>query len=74
MILNKCDKNSGIGYDGIVVNWANFQQEYIHVVMQNIIFQGDVEIDESLFGRRCKYHQGNLYFGIKVWIFGIIWR
>ena len=42
--------------------------------MTNIVFEGDVEIDESLFGRRCKYHRGNARVGMKVWIFGIISR
>ena len=37
-------------------------------------FEGDVEIDESLFGRRCKYHHGNPHVGLKVWIFGVVER
>ena len=78
MTLNRCAKNAGISYGGTAVDWANFHREifkeYIQTVLPNIIFEGDVEIDESLFGRRCKYHRGNPNVGIKVWIFGIISR
>ena len=32
--------------------------------------QGEIEIDdESLFGRRVKFHRGNPKKGMKVWIF-----
>lgn len=34
-------------------------------------FSGTIQIDESLFGRRCKYHRGKDQ-GAKVWIFGMI--
>ena len=33
---------------------------------------GDVEIDESLFGRKVKYHRGNPHVGCKIWVFGMI--
>ena len=36
-------------------------------------FSGEVEVDESLFGRRTKYHRGDPR-GIKVWIFGLVER
>ena len=35
---------------------------------------GDVEIDESVFGRRIKYHVGNPYPGMTVWILGLVER
>jgi transposase-like protein len=34
---------------------------------------GNVEIDESLFGRRFKYNRGNSR-GFRVWIFGLVER
>ena len=40
----------------------------------NIVFRGDVEIDESLFGRKAKYQGGNRNVGVKVWIFGLVER
>ena len=36
-------------------------------------FHGEVEVDESLFGRRTKYHKGDPR-GMKAWIFGIVER
>ena len=37
----------------------------------NKMFSGEFEINESLFGRRCKYHKGD-HRGHKVWILGIV--
>ena len=39
-----------------------------------LMLEGDINIDESLFGRRCKYNLGNPKVGIKVWIFGLVSR
>ena len=36
--------------------------------------EGEIEIDESLFGRRVKYHRGNPHVGVKIWIFGMVER
>ncbi|CAG2257629.1 unnamed protein product [Mytilus edulis] len=41
--------------------------------MFSMTFDGEVELDESLFGRKCKYHKGK-DTGCKVWIFGIVER
>ena len=41
--------------------------------IRDIKLQGEVEIDESLFGRRTKYHRGNPR-GLKVWVFGMVER
>ena len=35
---------------------------------------GEIEIDESLFGRRIKYNRGNPNPGMKIWIFGLVER
>ena len=78
MSLKKACSNAGITYRSAGVDWASFHREickeYVYTTMTNIVFEGDVEIDESLFGRRCKYHRGNARVGMKVWIFGIISR
>ena len=42
--------------------------------MSNIVFESDVEIDETLFGRKCKIKGAMREFGSRVWIFGIISR
>ena len=37
------------------------------------MFDGDVDIDESLFGKKVKYHKGKVC-GMDVWVFGIFHR
>ena len=37
-------------------------------------FTGEIEIDESLFGRRIKHHRGNPKSGLKIWVFGMVER
>jgi len=41
--------------------------------IQPVKLSGIVEIDESLFGRRIKYHRGRSQ-GQKIWIFGLVER
>ena len=48
--------------------------EYVYKNVFAMKFMGDVEIDESLFGRKVKYHRGNPHVGCKVWVFGIVER
>ncbi|CAC5384063.1 unnamed protein product [Mytilus coruscus] len=47
--------------------------EYIYTEYEIIRFQGDVELDESLFGRKIKYNRGKPT-GNRIWIFGMIER
>ena len=35
---------------------------------------GQIDIDESLFRRRVKYHRSNPNVGVKVWVFGMVER
>ena len=46
----------------------------MYTTMLDLQLTGDIEIDESLFGPKCKYMRGNPASGIKVWIllFGLI--
>ena len=78
MLLKKACSNAGITYRSAGEDWASFHceicKEYVYTTMSNIVFEGVVKIDESLFGRRCKYQRGNAIVGMKVWIFGIISR
>lgn len=76
--LLKCANFSGLDYKKTAVDWANFIRDlfrqYVNDTMSDLKFEDIVELDESLFGRKYKYHRGNPNKGTKVWIFGIIER
>ena len=61
---------SGMSYTTTAVNWACFIREMFKEHFYNDLrhrkFAGTVEIDESLFGRKVKYHKGNPNRGLKV--------
>ncbi len=71
-------KFSGFDYKKTSVDWANFIRDlfkqWVSDHYDNVQLSGDIEIDESLFGRQCKYHRGNPHVGLKVWIFGLVER
>lgn len=76
--LYQCAKFSGMAYGTTAVNWASYMRElfkeYFHRNIRHKVIHGTVEIDESLFGRRVKYHRGNPNKGLKIWIFGLVDR
>ena len=76
--LLQCAKFSGMAYGSSAVDWASFMRELFleHYVrnIKNLKLSGTIEIDESLFGRRVKFHRGNPNKGMKVWIFGLVER
>ena len=49
-------------------------KETVHISVGNMKLSGEVEIDESVFGRKVKYHRGNPHVGRQVWIFRMIER
>lgn len=67
--LAQCARFIGMAYRSTAVNWASFMREvfkeYFNNTLRNVKLQGIVEIDESLFGRRVKYHKGNPNRGLK---------
>lgn len=67
--LAQCARFTGMAYRSTAVNWASFMREvfkeYFNNTLRNVKLQGIVEIDESLFGRRVKYHKGNPNRGLK---------
>ena len=76
--LLQCSKFSGIAYGSTGVDWGSFMRElflehYVRTI-KNLKLHGEIEIDESLFGRRVKFHRGNPNKGMKVWIFGLVER
>ncbi|XP_061187524.1 uncharacterized protein LOC133195646 [Saccostrea echinata] len=76
--LAQCARFSGMAYGTTAVNWASFTRElfkeYFYTNLRYRKMQGVVEIDESLFGRRVKFHRGNPNCGLKIWIFGMVER
>jgi hypothetical protein len=48
--------------------------EYHYRHVRNTKLTGEIEIDESLFGRRVKHNRGNPHRGLKIWIFGMVER
>jgi len=75
--LWKCANNSAVAYGNTAVDWVSFCRDlfiqYYCESIRPVKFSGTVEIDESLFGRRMKYHRGHAR-GQKVWIFGLVER
>ena len=75
--LLEASRQAGIFHQKSGVDWASFIREPfkedLHRSLPHIRLSGEVEIDESLFGRRTKYHRGRPQ-GSKVWIFGIVER
>ena len=76
--LLQCSVFSGTAYGSTAGNWASYIQEvfkeYFHRYTKHRRIGGEIEIEESLFGRRVKFHRGNPNKGLKVWIFGLVDR
>jgi hypothetical protein len=62
--------------ENTIVDWGAFLRETIsHYYLVNPQVLGNtqaVQIDESLFGGKRKYHRGNHQRHIKPWVFGIV--
>ena len=75
--LLEASRQAGISYQKSGVDWASFIRglfkEDLYRSLPHIRLSGEVEIDESLFGRRTKYHRGRPQ-GAKVWIFRTVER
>ena len=78
LTLLQCTKFSGVAYGTTAVNWASYVRElfkeHFHRNTKHVKLSGEIEIDESLFGRRMKYKKGNPNAGLKIWIFGMVER
>ena len=74
----QCNKLSGIDYKHSAVDWCNFITEickmYVYKLYETVQLEGEIEIDESLFGKKTKHHRGNPNAGLKIWVFGMIER
>ena len=69
---------SGVDYARTAVDWGGFIRDmfvqWVHDLMQNSKLSGEVEVDESLFGRKVKAHRGNPKKGRQVWVVGLVER
>jgi len=76
--LSQCAKFAGVTYGKTAVDWSSFIRElfkeYHYRHLRNKKLSGVIEIDESLFGRRVKYHRGNPRKGLRIWVFGMVER
>ncbi|XP_071508987.1 uncharacterized protein [Diadema antillarum] len=78
--LKQVSNMSGVGYSVSSVNWANYMRDLCKQFVHDLYYEeteklrGEIELDESFFGRRCKFHRGNPNPGHKVWIFGMVER
>ena len=76
--LRQCSVFVGISYKSTAVNWGSLVRElfkeHFHENIKGKTISGEIEIDESLFGRKIKYHRGNPRPGLCIWIFGLIER
>lgn len=76
--LLQCSKFAGVAYKTTAVNWASYIRElfkeYFHRNIKHKKLSGEIEIDESLFGRKVKHHRGDPNKGLRVWVFGMIER
>ena len=74
--LLQCAKEAGICYNNSAVHWANFirdiMAEKVIQNLDNIRLTGEIEIEESQFGKKCKYNRGRAR--PKIWILGITER
>lgn len=75
--LWKTSLQTNFSYRSTAVDWANFVRDifrqYTNDVVFNMKFSGDIEVDESIFGRRSKNNMGARK-GCRVWIVGIVER
>ena len=75
--LKQCALATSMDYKSTAVHWASYIRElfieHVHRSYSEMKFSNEVEIDESLFGRKIKYNRGKPC-GQKIWIFGIIER
>ena len=75
--LHQCALSTGMDYKHTAVNWASYIRElfcqFVFDTYNMMNFEGEVEIDESLFGRKVKYNKGQPR-GHRIWIFGIVER
>ena len=80
MSLRKCASFSNIAYKSTAVYWGQYVRDlFVQYVWEDVIQQpeklsGVVEVDESLFGKRYKYHRGHVKSQINIWIVGLVER
>ena len=58
------------------MDWAQYVRDlfmqWVADTLIHVKFIGVVDMDESMFGRRVKYHKGNPNIDLTVWIVGLV--
>ncbi|XP_070203316.1 uncharacterized protein [Littorina saxatilis] len=67
--LGKVQKRTS-AIDGLVFRCTKGHEKSLRLTLPGIKFQGEIEIDESSFGRRVKQHRGRP-LGMTVWVLGL---
>ena len=61
--LKLCSSQAGVHYGSTAVRWGSFIREVFvdsyERKVKDLKFTGEIEIDESLFGRQWKHHRGH---------------
>ena len=69
---------TGMSYGSTAVDFGTYVRDmfkdFFKRNIENQVLFGVIEIDESLFGRRVKYHRGNPNVDVKVWVFSLVER
>ena len=79
-LLHKCSQFSNISYGCTSVYCANYIRDlFIQYVYDEIVtgekkLSREVEGDQSLFGRKCRYHRGQIKSRVQVWVLGLVER
>lgn len=75
--LIDCANLTGMNYSSTAIDWGSYRREifkeYFHRDVSNMVFKGEVEVDEAMFGRRRKHHRGEVK-GMRVWVVGLVER
>ncbi len=82
MTMKKCAAFSNIAYNSTAVTWSSYLRDVFMQYVWDSVIQSEmklggcnvVEVDESHFGKKCKYHRGNIKSSIDVWIVGLAER
>ena len=78
--MKKCASFSNVAYKSTACYWLGYLRDcFIQYIWEDVIqaemkLTGTLEVDESHFCKKCKYHLGSMKSKINVWIVGLVER